>query len=70
MSVTPDSALTREAMKIMAEKYPKLSWQQLMMAMTQAEWEIDGTNAKCSVVIPPEIPELVEITIAPTDDNS
>jgi hypothetical protein len=67
-SPVPTEALAREAMKLMCEAHPHLTYQQVMLIMRDAEWSFEDDKATCNVKLPPDIPEKIEINLVPTTD--
>lgn len=70
MSV-PRDEMAKHAMAELARQYPHLTLQQLMHAMTTAEWDLLAHPVKVSIRVPnTDQPVTVEIQHAPAADLS
>ncbi len=62
--------LAKAAMKQLCLAHPELTYPQVVQVMQEAVWSFDGTKAICTVRLPADINDTIEIKIVPTDDQS
>ena len=67
---TPSEHLARKAMKELCSAHPELDYHQVVKIMMEAVWSFEGDKATCTVRLPADIPDKIEINIVPADDIS